>query len=96
MSMIKVEVKWVIWEINERGEAESLIENDPFCWVINLPSTMNVETDLFFDNLVPKSGRIVEGIITVSQQQLQHKYKHTNLPCIISLLNIIYGLSFDL
>ena len=66
MSMINVEVKWVIWEINERGEAESLIENDPFCWVINLPSTMNVETDLFFDNLVPKSGRIVEEIITLN------------------------------
>ena len=31
---------------------------------------MNVETDLFFDNLVPKSGRIVEGIITVSSLTL--------------------------
>ena len=27
---------------------------------------MNVETDLFFDNLVPKSGRIVEEIITLN------------------------------
>ena len=47
-------------EINERGEAESLMENYPFCWVIKAYSTLNVQAGLFSVNLACKSGRNVE------------------------------------